>query len=198
MTFFTRIFAAAFVISSLILIGCTPKTQENMCNAPEGWETVADSAKGKILIIGEIHGTNEIPDAFASYVCAVANRGERVTVGLEINESYAQAMAKASKSDDPKQVLLEHMKGPQQMNHWALKDGRGSQSMLRNMVRLYALDNVEIIPFLRPQALEIPEHLSSQQEIQEWINNLDPETSQKKHEISLASALMDKKSLMKQ
>ena len=33
------------------------------CGAPAGWEPVAAAAEHKVLIFGESHGTNEMPDA---------------------------------------------------------------------------------------------------------------------------------------
>ena len=186
-------FIVMSILTSLLCFGCAAQTKGKNCNPPSGWETIAEISKGKTLIIGEVHGTNEIPDAFTSYVCAVAEREDRVLVGLEINEFYEDVLNLADKSNEPGKVLREQMNGPSSMNHWSLKDGRGSQAMLRNMIKLYDLDNVVIVPFLRPQAVVIPENLTSQEDIEAWLNNALQEESQTKHEEALASALIEKK-----
>ena len=166
-------FIVMSILTSLICFGCAAQTQGKNCNPPSGWETIAEISKGKTLIIGEVHGTNEIPDAFTSYVCAVAEREDRVLVGLEINEFYEDVLNLADKSNEPGKVLREQMNGPSSMNHWSL--------------------NVVIVPFLRPQAVVIPENLTSQEDIEAWLNNALQEESQTKHEESLASALIEKK-----
>lgn len=105
-----------------------------LCGAPDGWANVAEAAEHKVLIFGEAHGTNEIPDAFARYVCAASARNGRTLVLLEIDVSHEGALQSASDASDPRTVLTEAMQ-----KHWMSKDGRGSEAMLDMMVNLIRL-----------------------------------------------------------
>ena len=156
------------------------------CNPPSGWVSVADRASGKLLIIGEIHGTNEIVNTFVSYVCAVASRGEKVVVGLEIDEGHADTIALAARSDAPRDVLLEGMPA-----HWSQLDGRGSEAMLNAMVDLMALPSVSIVPFGRFEPLTPPEHVTTSEQATDWVKSLEPEFIQQKGENGMAAALIE-------
>jgi len=43
-------------------------------------------AAGRTVLVGEGHGTNEMPDAFLRLVCSALRRGQPVAVGLEMHD----------------------------------------------------------------------------------------------------------------
>lgn len=126
--------------ASILMAACAshpatgPVELASNCGAPEGWEQVAGAAEGKVLIFGETHGTNEMPDAFVRYVCAASAHDGETLVLLELDTSYAGALSEASVATDPHAVLVGRMQ-----KHWSGTDGRGSAAMLDMVERLIAL-----------------------------------------------------------
>jgi hypothetical protein len=92
--------------------------------------TGEDQLNASVVVLGETHGTREIPAAFAQLVCRAApwRRGAPVVVGLEIVSSAQAAMNEFLDSDGgsaARQLLLEH-------EFWQreYQDGRSSEAML--------------------------------------------------------------------
>lgn len=156
------------------------------CNAPIGWEEIAAATEGKILVIGEPHGTNEVPQAFLSYVCAASKRGVDITVALEISEKFQSGLRMASEAQDKQTSLLQNLK-----SHWAVEDGRGSIAMFDLINELYKLKGVKIIPIQRSFELTPPEGLTTDQQMFEWSSNLSHEFIQQKADESYAAAVLD-------
>lgn len=82
--------------------------------AGDGFPTLAD---GEILVLGEMHGSNEIPRYFLEQVRREA-RLRPVTVGLEVSPSSA---ALDCRRDDPRRLPSSWTRGAQ--------DGRSSRAM---------------------------------------------------------------------
>jgi len=83
-----------------------------------------------IVVLGETHGTREIPEAFARLVCGAAARHpkETILVGIEILSSARPAIESFMESDGgaaPEAALLDH-------EFWRreFQDGRSSVAML--------------------------------------------------------------------
>jgi hypothetical protein len=79
------------------------------CPAIPGEEALAS----RVLLVGELHGTVEMPALFARLVCAAASREPRgeILVGLEIYGSAQDALERYLGSDGglaARQALLEH------------------------------------------------------------------------------------------
>ena len=94
-----------------------------------------------MVLVGEIHGTNEIERAFGDLVCQAASAGTPVWVGLEITTGEQSAVAAflASKGSgcDRRKLLAE--------SFWNdSKDGRSSQAMFELLDRLRKFKNARL------------------------------------------------------
>ena len=156
------------------------------CGAPTGWEQVAAAAEHKALIFGEVHGTNEIPDAFARYVCASSAQGGKTLVLLEYPTTYAEAISEASDAADPHAVLVDRMQP-----HWSSKDGRGSAAMLGMVETLIALRQSGRDLTIRPMGKLVgwPEG-ASPEERAEWIALQSPTRIQQMIEDGMAEEVL--------
>ena len=176
------------ILPSLLLAACAaaPEASADRCAPPTGWEAVADAAEGGFLVVGEMHGTNEVPAAFAQYVCAVSARDGRTLVGLEIGEAYAEALAAATTSDAPEALLRDAMD-----EVWRSTDGRGSEAMLAMMVDIAAMGGVDMLAFSRfadLEALGMPMD-ASQEEKLAWLQSLPLHVTQQGREEAMAAVL---------
>jgi hypothetical protein len=125
-------FAAALALTAC---ASSPSLLSN-CNPPEGWEQLAERGENAIVVFGEIHGTNEIPAAFAEYACAVSTQPGETLVALEIAAQHQPAIDRAFASNDPRQSLLDGM-----ADQWAYQDGKGSEAWLSVITRLAELED---------------------------------------------------------
>ena len=83
---------------------------------------------GHVVLLGEMHGTNESPQFLQNAVCAALRAGHGVTVGLEIplsETARVEAFLGSPGNADAEQRLLQ---GP--IWHRAYQDGRASRAML--------------------------------------------------------------------
>jgi hypothetical protein len=89
---------------------------------------------GALVLLGEIHGTAEVPLFVGRLACQATAKGLRVRVGLEIpqeEQARIDAFLSATDADAAKQSLLQ---GP----FWTrdMQDGRSSEAMLALLTRL--------------------------------------------------------------
>lgn len=118
------------------------------CAAPEGTAALLDRPE-KILVVGDWHGTVEIPAAFLGIVCEAARRGP-VTIALEMPETertlFRNAMAARTESAARETFLYGDFGNPRST------DGRNSVAMLEMMVGFWQLKaaghDVVIHPFM--------------------------------------------------
>lgn len=90
----------------------------------------AEVARASFIVVGETHGTNEAPAFTGRLVCALAARGEPVTLALELTSSLQDAIDAYMASDGsaPARVeLVKHGFMHPQLERW---DGRGSAAWL--------------------------------------------------------------------
>ncbi|HZE89363.1 MAG TPA: hypothetical protein VE404_07445 [Verrucomicrobiae bacterium] len=97
------------------------------CGAPIAG---ADALTAPVVLLGETHGTREIPEAFARLVCATAaaRPGKTILVGLEIpasGQDLIDALVKGAGGPDAKKALLA-----QEFWQREYQDGRSSEAML--------------------------------------------------------------------
>ncbi len=69
-----------FTLFSLLAVS-TPA--EDVCGALSGSEALLEATEGRVLVIGEIHGTEQVPQFIQSLACLSLARGESVVIGLE-------------------------------------------------------------------------------------------------------------------
>lgn len=146
-----RIILNIFALAAVLLVGCAHN--QDRANLAEGqvlypnWDmggkkefidNVHDRWGGRLILVGEIHGTNEIPKVVADIFDGMATGGD-VVLGLEIPESEQTKVDAYLKSlGEPKDIerLIDSQfwKAPAD---W--QDGRRSAAML------YLLDHIRII-----------------------------------------------------
>ncbi len=92
---------------------------------------------GRILLLGEIHGTREGPALVAAVACAALRRGLPVTVALEVPREEEERIARFLGSDGAADARSDLLAG----DFWrrAYQDGRSSAAMLSLLARLREL-----------------------------------------------------------
>jgi hypothetical protein len=106
------------------------------CNSIPGAEQLWLNASIHWLLIGEVHGSNETPRAFADLVCDALAHGRNVTVALERPTSEQLALDGVLTKND----LVEAQKTLLAQHGWReVMDGRASEAMLRLLLTLREL-----------------------------------------------------------
>ena len=89
--------------------------------------------KGSTVLVGEVHGTNEIPQAFGELVCIAVKAGVPVRIGLEMQPPELSAVEKFLDSGDRSELMKATPFTRKR------QDGRTSQAMVTLLERLRAL-----------------------------------------------------------
>lgn len=110
-----------------LLVAASPPVREE-CTLIPGWDQVVSDTKVRWIIIGEVHGSNEVPDIFADAVCLTSQSGP-VIVAVE-QASLDQALIdRFLVSDGGPKAQRAFLKA--QMWNASMKDGRSSQAYFR-------------------------------------------------------------------
>ncbi len=117
----------ALLALSLALIG--PAAWAACPDLP-GADALFAPGEPRIIWVGEMHGTTELPGLFGDLVCHAAQSGREVVVALERLRSEQPAWDRFLKDGDRTALLAQGM--------WVLptQDGRSSQAMLALAERL--------------------------------------------------------------
>lgn len=122
------------MFTSLALSLAVAAAGPDKCDPLPGWETIAEAADGKFLILGDQHGTVEAPAALAEYVCA-ASDGRSLLVALELASPLDPAYRAAW--NGPHEGFRGRILA---IDEWAAReDGVTSTAMLDMLERLHAL-----------------------------------------------------------
>ncbi len=119
--------ASAIALAACSAIASPPLSDgANACREVDGFAAL--NVPGKIVLLGEMHGTKEIPAFVANAACLALRAGLPVTVALEVpreEQARIDSFIKSAGDDDDRAALL---KGP----FWnaAFQDGRRSGAML--------------------------------------------------------------------
>lgn len=126
----------------LIALAITPPPSDNgdiaadedaECTIPEGWQDVAER-EPRHVVFGELHGTRQAPAFLGSLACALARKGERILVAIELSfkdDPALQAAWNSSQDSFDEAVLL---------GGWAERaDGVGSEAMFDLVGGLYRM-----------------------------------------------------------
>ncbi|MEM7703660.1 MAG: hypothetical protein AAF251_17115 [Pseudomonadota bacterium] len=81
------------------------------------------------IIVGELHGTNEAPDAFANLVCLATRTNRPVTVAVEFSSDWQPAFDLFLASDGGPKAQQDFLELPDWQKDF--QDGRTSVAMLR-------------------------------------------------------------------
>lgn len=100
-------------------------TSQGLCRqTPRGAEPLL--LPGAVTLLGELHGTVEIPAFVARLACAAAEKGLHVAVGLEAPQELTENFLRYLQSAGDAQARNELMQG----EFWHFNDGRASQGMV--------------------------------------------------------------------
>lgn len=116
---------------SLLLAASAPSQVD--CPTIAGFDQILDNKKTQFIVIGEFHGTNEMPQIFGDAVCH-ASKERPISVALEMPETDQQlinAYLASSGDFDAKQDFLKA-----QIWKNDFKDGRSSEAMFALFDRL--------------------------------------------------------------
>jgi hypothetical protein len=111
-------------------------------------------AAGKLLLLGEVHGTNEVPAFVTGLVCAAGATGLPVVVGLEIPRSEAARLAEFLDSDGGNVSMARLLGG----EFWtsSYQDGRRSRAMA-DLLETLRRERARGGPAVVVAALDLPE-----------------------------------------
>jgi hypothetical protein len=132
-----------------LLAGASPPTSQPLaakpCALPHGWSAVAER-KTRYIVFGEVHGTREAPAFVGATACALAVKGKRLLVAVEL-----------SATDDPSLQAawaLPHVQFPAALRQrgWAgRQDGVASEAMFGLLVQLHQLKSrgrrIDVVAF---------------------------------------------------
>jgi hypothetical protein len=104
---------------------------------PEGLATYLKDIK--IIILGEIHGTKQVPELFSKMVQSVADEKSKTLVILEINQSSQDSIDRFLKSGD------ESILKQDEFFYRKYQDGRSSKAMVNLLKDLAKMPNVAVL-----------------------------------------------------
>nr|WP_233165585.1 hypothetical protein [Archangium sp. Cb G35] len=93
--------------------------------------------RGGVMLLGELHGTREVPRFVAQAACQTASNGIPVTVGLELPVEHQQLVATFLRGAGSEGDWLKLMEAPFWRNPH--QDGRGSEAMANLLEQLRQL-----------------------------------------------------------
>ncbi|MDQ3263967.1 MAG: ChaN family lipoprotein [Myxococcota bacterium] len=105
-----------------------------------------------LVLLGEMHGTNEIPYVVAELACEAATSGQRVTVGVEMGKGEQAALELYLDSQGTPDDQRRLVAGP----FWnrPYQDGRSSKAMAAMLERLRLLKSAGL--GIRVVAYDVP------------------------------------------
>ncbi len=135
-------------LSALALTPAAPAAQIE-CQRIPNWEKVLEN-QPRWIVIGEIHGSNEVPEAFANAVCLTA-QSNPVLVAVEQPTSDQLAIDGFMQSDGGAVAQSAFLKA--QMWNSDVKDGRSSEAYFRlfeSLRRMLAAGLIEKVVAFQP------------------------------------------------
>jgi hypothetical protein len=119
------------VIMSLFLAASAPSQVD--CPTIAGFDQILDNKKYQFIVLGEFHGTNEMPQIFGDAVC-LASKERSITVALEMPETDQQLINAYLASSGDFGAKQDFLKAQIWKNDF--KDGRSSEAMFSLFDRL--------------------------------------------------------------
>jgi hypothetical protein len=83
---------------------------------------------GSLVLVGEMHGTNEMPQAFSDIVCTSLKTGIQVNIGLELLPKNQKSINAFINSDGSQAEILKMVSTGHWVDDW--DDGRDSLAIL--------------------------------------------------------------------
>jgi len=113
-------------LSPLLLAAAAPGATP--CNPIPGWDQVLAGDDPRVIVLGEVHGSNEVPALFADAVCLTAQT-RPVVVAVEQRSDDQAAVDSFIASDGGEEARLAFLRA--QMWNAPMKDGRSSEAYFR-------------------------------------------------------------------
>lgn len=123
----------SFIAMTLAIVALPPELMADPCDPLEGYD---DLLGHRLIMLGEMHGTREVPEYFGQLVCHALDDESSVAVGLELPVAMAPSLDRYMRSGEPDSVdalLSDPVWSPE----W--QDGRTSQAMLELVQELARL-----------------------------------------------------------
>lgn len=123
------------------------------CNPIPGWEQVLADESKRIIVVGEMHGTNETPALFADAVCLTA-QARRLVVAVEqpaIDQAAIDAFMASDGGEEARKAFLSA-----RMWNGQMKDGRSSEAIFRlfeNLRKMHAAGAIQSVIAFQPWGL---------------------------------------------
>jgi hypothetical protein len=121
------------VIMSLLLAASVPSQVD--CPTIAGFDQILENRKTQFIVMGEFHGTNEMPQIFADAVC-LASKERPISVALEMPEADQQLINTYLASNGDFEAKQDFLKAQIWKNDF--KDGRSSEAIFALFDRLRA------------------------------------------------------------
>lgn len=116
------------------------------CNPYDGWELLREKSSTHVVMFGEMHGTNESPEAVRGLVCELVKSGLPVKLGVEANADQGAALNQVFSGEAGRDEIFAA--APKM---WATPDGRSSEAVLGLLKEIAAWRNagadIEIFAF---------------------------------------------------
>lgn len=125
MTRFFPLFMLIFNLASCVQIADAPSPTSLTCDPFAGTSELLDRAAGHVIILDEIHGTNEAPEALQQLACSALERGDPVRIGLEAVWTQGVPLHAALREPFDDTAVFEAAP-----IMWTTLDGRGSGAIL--------------------------------------------------------------------
>ena len=100
---------------------------DGQCGALAGAEALLDETRGQVLVIGELHGTNEAPGFAGALACLALTAGESVALGLEMSSDEQAALDAFMDGQGDGPARTDLLAG----SFWDGQDGRATEAMAR-------------------------------------------------------------------
>jgi hypothetical protein len=120
------------------------------CNAIPGWDQVLADEATRIVVLGEVHGSNEAPAVVADAACLTAQT-RPVVIALE-QPSVDQAAIDAFIASDGGEAAREAFLAAQMWN-FPMKDGRSSEAyfgLFEKLRQMRAAGTIEAVVAFQP------------------------------------------------
>lgn len=96
-------------------------------------------ANKKVIVVGEMHGTNEVPRFVLQLIKQLKQANKKLIVGLEINSNYQKDLDEFLKSGDFEKLI--------KIDYFKTHDGRTSEAVGELIKGIRKLKNVKVICF---------------------------------------------------
>lgn len=128
------------LLAPLLVAAATPGVSP--CIPIPGWDEVLASDRSRIIVFGEMHGSNEAPEIFADAVCQAA-QSRKLVVGVEQPSSDQSAIDAFLVSDGGEAARRAFLAA--RMWNGAMKDGRSSEAIFALFERLRRMRAAKMI-----------------------------------------------------